>query len=806
MKVNSFWYEILSCVLIIFPFTAICQAGEDRIELRSSDNKVFVVFDSDRVYSVLSPDKTVEVRISAKDGLQYSVLMEGETVIAPSSLGILLSDDQKIGIDVSVYSKAPSQVNTTWQAVTGPRKLVANNYNKFVLEMKENGPDIPYGVEFRVYNEGAAFRYIFPKNISAGSLKVNEELTEFNFKENYTCWPLFLGSYTTMQEALYSESKLSDILPGSIIGLPLTVKLDSFGYCSIAEAALTDYAGAYITSSDTIELYSSPELIGGVSGVNISVDLPTGIGQIMLKADSLGSINHDHVDFAEAKLIRKDGTFVWLSDLSPKSARQDWGNLHFDESIDGNTITIGSQTYSKGLGSHANAVITFDVSPEFVRFESIAGIDTEVGNNGKAQIAVYANMASQKKYSLRTTLSRLQDQVEAVDIDAPCNSPWRVIMLGRTPVDLVNSDIIVNLNEPAKINDTSWIKPGVASWNWLTTAHDINMDILKEFIDLSAEMGWEYSLVDDGWYKNGNCTTAQDYLDIPELVDYAARKNVKLWLWVHWQSLNARMEQAMSLYEEWGIVGIKVDFMSRDDQWMVDWYHQVLETAASHRLMINFHGCYKPTGIRRTWPNLMTREAVYGLEQNFSSYDDPVHKTILPFTRMLAGPMDYTPGSFRNENKSTWRSTNPVSTLGTRCQELALCLVYDSPVVNMADSYNNYIGQEGAGFLKDLPSSWDETIALDGVIGQYYISARRKDNTWYLGGITSWDGRSMKMALDFLSPGKSYVITIYEDGPEAFADNARDVKVRQLTVDSETSLTLNLASGGGFVAVIRNSE
>ncbi len=795
-------------VLVLLSVLPACQAEQGDLQLRTPDSNVLFVFDSDKsnkTYSVFSPDKSVEVRISAAGGLQYSVLLNGEVIVNPSGLSLLLDDDLETGIDVTVESELSSHSNKSWQMVCGPRKTISDNYNQIVLNIKENASDLVYALEFRAYDEGAAFRYVFPKT-NTDVIKIKEEFTEFNFAGNYTCWPTFYGSYSTMQEKLYVESTLSDILPGSIVGLPLTVDLGARGYCSIAEAALVDYAGSYLTTSGAVELYSSPELNGNSDGVKVSVDLQDNASQLMLKVDSLGSINFDHVDIAEAKLIRADGTYIWLSDQAPVSARQDWGSLHINESVDGNPITINGQQYQKGLGCHANAAITYNVDPEFVRLECIVGIDSEVESEGSAQVSVFANAVVKDSYSICTTLSRQQEQAVTVDLGTSGRSPWRVIMLGNEPVDLLNSDIIVNLNEASKITDTSWITPGVASWNWLTTYHGLTMDAIKGFIDLSSQMNWEYALVDDGWYKNGNCTTSQDFMDIPALVQYAAQRNVKVWLWVHWEALNARMDQAMALYESWGIAGIKVDFMSRDDQWMVDWYHQVLGKAASHKLMVNFHGCYKPAGVRRTWPNLITREAVYGLEQNFSTYNDPVHKTILPFTRMLVGPMDYTPGSFNNESRSTWSNTTPVSTLGTRCQELALCLIYDSPIVNMAGNPEGYYGQPGADFLNGLPTSWDNTIALDGKIGKYYVSARQIGNNWYIGGITNWDARTMQIPLDFLASGQTYSMTIYEDGLGAFSDNFRDVSVRKLSVDSSDNVAFNLASGGGFTAILTCSE
>jgi len=312
-------------------------------------------------------------------------------------------------------------------------------------------------------------------------------------------------------------------------------------------------------------------------------------------------------------------------------------------------------------------------------------------------------------------------------------------------------------------------------------------------------MEWTYALIDDGWYKDGNCTTSQDYLNIPELVKYARSKDVKVMLWLHWQALDARMEEAMALYRSWGVSGLKIDFMSRDDQDMVNWYHKVLECAARNELAIDFHGCYKPTGICRTWPNLLTREAIYGEEQNGGSkQNDPVHKTILPFTRMLAGTMDYTPGSMLNETRESWSGGNPVKTVGTRCQELAICFLYDTNLLCMADKPEHY-NTKGAEYLKALPVNWDDTKVLAGEIGEYITTARRHGSDWYLGSITNWDRREVSVSLDFLEEG-DYEMTIWRDGRNADTTDATDLVVEKKTVSAMDTVEVQLASGGGFVA------
>jgi hypothetical protein len=755
-----------------------------------------------------SPDGKLEVRLNDEAGLSYTVTMDRVPVILDSKLHMELADGAMLGENVHIVSKKTSRVNKTWNTVVGSHSQIVDHYRQVTVRLKQNdGQQQEYAIEFRAYNDGIAFRYVFEEAFGP-SVQIQEEHSQFTFGEDFTCWPAYLNSYRTEHQALYPKETLSVISPEDIIGVPLTIQLADDRYCSITEAALTDWAGVYLTREGRSDLLVESEpFVGGGEPFTFRHKIPDGTKNIRIVVDGVDGINHDHVDIADAKLTKANGETVWLSDLKPTMARQEWGSLKKDQSVDGNPLSIGGKIFQKGLGTHSSAVITYKLPDDCVEIAAVVGLDDEVENRGKAQFKLYTvQEVGGENIVFRTTLSRLNEGDVAVKAATPHAAPWRVMMLGRTPADLVNSNLVLNLNEPSRIADPSWIKPGVSSWNWLSCGGKMDMELLKGFIDLSAAMQWEYALIDDGWYQGGNCTTSIDGLDIPSLVAYAKERNVKLWLWVHWQSLDQRLEEAFSLYEKWGIVGIKTDFMSRDDQWMVNWYHKVLESAAAHQLMINFHGSYKPTGVRRTWPNLMTREAIYGEEQNLGSrQNDPVHKTTLPFTRMLAGPMDYTPGSMLNETRDSWSAGRPVKTIGTRCQELAICVIYDSPILTMADKPENYYGQQGVEFLKGLPTSWEETKVLNGQIGEYITTARKTGDTWYLGSITNYDERMMEVPLTFLESGK-YTVILYEDGPNADTTDARDVNRRELTVTANDTLTVKLVSGGGFAAILTKRD
>lgn len=760
-----------------------------------------------RPVSVKSPDGKIEMLVQVGQALTYSVKMDNQIVVSESPLQLEFADGT-LQDNLKLLSHVTTTYDQTWASAIGRKSRILDRYNQAVLVLQEPaGKQRQFSLICRAYDDGVAFRYFFDTAFGE-KVALNEEHTQFAFEGNPIAWPAFLNSYTTMHEVVSPRDQLARITSDDIVGLPLTIQLDENRYCSITEASLVDWAGMYMTrhgqssawlESDPVQLGQNPWAFDEA--------LPEGADTLRIVVDALGSNAFDHVDIVDLKVTLKDGSEMWLSDLKPVQARQGWGSLKMDKSVDGNPLKIADTIYQKGLGTHADAVIVFTLPEGSERLSGKVGIDSEVKQQGRSKVRFYV-MSSRDKPSqtvLKTTLSHLNNNPLAVEALTPHYSPWRVIQLGRKPADLLNSDIVLNLNEPSKIADTSWIKPGVTSWNWLSCGGDMDMALLKGFIDLSASMGWDYALIDDGWYRDGNCTKPIDGLDMQELVKYAASKNVRLWVWTHWEVLNKRMEETFALYQNWGIAGVKIDFMSRDDQWMVNWHHKVLELAAQHKLMIDFHGCYKPTGELRTWPNFMTCEAIYGNEQSLGSRtNDPVHKTTLPFTRQLAGPMDYTPGSMLNETRQSWSAQRPIKTLGTRCQELGLLVIYDSFLISMADKPENYYGQDGIEFMKHLPTAWDDTQVLDGRIGEYIVMARRKGTTWYLAAITNWDARTLQVPLDFLGAGK-YQVTLFEDGPDANT-NARQINRRQTVVNGEDVLTIKMASGGGFTAIITKMQ
>lgn len=396
-------------------------------------------------------------------------------------------------------------------------------------------------------------------------------------------------------------------------------------------------------------------------------------------------------------------------------------------------------------------------------------------------------------------------------------TPWRVVMIGDAPGDLTASSLIPTLAAPSVIADTRWIKPAKTSWDWwndwaVNVPHPgINTESYKAFVDFSHEMKLEDILIDCGWSigsteepnPDADVTRAIPAIDMPDLLAYAKSKNIGIWLWVQSSQLNHQMDAALDTYEKWGIKGIKVDFMNRNDQEMVDWYHTLLTKAAAHHLMVDLHGAYPPNGLNRTYPNYVTQEGVLGAENNkWSARITATHNVTLPFTRMILGPMDYTPGGFHNTTPADFKPRNSEPfVMTTRGQAIAMYVVYDSPLQMVSDSpaaYKNADGTwaDGAEFVSAVPSSWDETRVLAGDIGQYIVTARRKGDVWYVGAMTNEAGRTVDVPLSFLGSG-SYAAKIYQDGADA-----SHLSVTDQAAGASQTLSLKLAGSGGAAAVI----
>ncbi len=438
----------------------------------------------------------------------------------------------------------------------------------------------------------------------------------------------------------------------------------------------------------------------------------------------------------------------------------------------------------------------------------------------EAYIENYAGMYLQRNTRdalvLASKLSpSLEDKGLAVRTAAPMQSPWRVILIGSEPGRLIESNIVTNLNPPSQIADTSWIKPGKTAWDWWSGSYaegvsfkpGMNTATMEHYVDFCSQTGLPYMLVDAGWAANGtgpnwsraDLTRTVAAIDMPAILEHAKAKNVRIWLWAHWSDVQRQMDEAFPLFEKWGVAGVKIDFMNRDDQWMVDFYHRVVKLAAEHHLMIDFHGAYKPDGIRRTWPNLITREGVMGAEYNkWSGRVTPEHNVTLPFTRMLAGPLDYTPGGFNNVTPAEFepRNLQPM-VMTTRAHQLALYVILETGLQMLADYPEIYKGQKELDFLRAVPVVWNETHVITGRPGEYVTIARRNGREWYVGSITGSHAKELEIPLEFLGKGE-FIAEIYSDG-----SGPKQTVEEEKPVTASTVLHVKMAPAGGQAIRIR---
>jgi alpha-glucosidase len=396
-----------------------------------------------------------------------------------------------------------------------------------------------------------------------------------------------------------------------------------------------------------------------------------------------------------------------------------------------------------------------------------------------------------------------EDPTVIVKTSLPHHSAWRVVLVGDEPGRLVESNVITSLNPENAVADTSWIHAGKASWDWWSGSlgpddkRAYTTENMKYYVDFAAKSGFEYMLVDAGW-SDRDITKMNGKVDIPALVNYSRAKNVKIWIWLYYGSVDAQLEEAFPLFEKWGVAGVKIDFIERDDQRGTDFYYRVAKAAADHHLMVDFHGATKPSGIERTFPNVLGYEAVLGMEQSKAGMrDNPEHHVTLPFTRMLVGPIDYTPGSFHNVTREEFapRMESPM-TMGTRAHQLAMYVVYEAGFQMVSDSPQSYEGQPAFQFIRDVPATWDETRVSNGTPGEFVTIARRRGKDWFLGSMTNWDARTLDLPLDFLGSG-NFAATIYEDADDA-DKNPAHVRIEKKTVTHFSRLQARLVSGGGY--------
>lgn len=400
-------------------------------------------------------------------------------------------------------------------------------------------------------------------------------------------------------------------------------------------------------------------------------------------------------------------------------------------------------------------------------------------------------------------------------ISRSCGSrsyPWRVLAITEKDTDMPVNNLVYALASPNRIGDTSWIKTGKVAWDWWNDWNlkgvpfkaGINMDTYKYYIDFASRNGLEFIVLDEGWYapKSGDMLTVIPELDLPELIAYGKSKGVEIVLWTVFNVLDSQLEAACKKYADMGIKGFKVDFLDRDDQTAVEMVYRIAEMTARYKLTLDLHGIYKPTGINRTYPHIINFESVFGMEEvkwTDIKNNMPLYDVTFPYIRMMAGPVDYTPGAMRNATKADWRAIyyTPAS-MGTRCHQLAAYIVHDSPFTMLCDAPTNYLNeQECVDFMASLPVEVDSTFIASGELGKYIVTVRKKDVNWYIGGMTNWDERDVQLDFSFLPEGMSYTAVLFKDGVNA-NKQAEDYRKETIRINKDSRLTLHLASGGGF--------
>jgi alpha-glucosidase len=633
-------------------------------------------------FQLKSPDGKITVTIDATKNLSWSVKHENTQVLLPSFISLSLSNGEVLGKNVVVANSKMSSIQSNISAAVYKKAIVADNYNQLVINFKNN-----YGVIFRAYNDGAAYRFTANRK---DSLIINSEQSEFNFDNDYKTFipyvrePRYNGDkFQTSFESLYEERKLSEFLKDTLGMLPSLIELNDGKKAVILEADLESYPGMYLQSN--------------------------------------------------------------------------------------------SQTSNSLQGVYAPYPLA----------------ETGGGWNGINYI-----VTSRANYIAKTVGTR--------------NFPWRALVISTNDKELADNDMVYKLASPSRVNDVSWIRPGKVAWDWwndwnishVDFKSGINTPTYKYYIDFAAANNIEYIVMDEGWSVKYDLDKISDKINLQEIIDYGKQKNVGVILWATAHAFMGKLDEELSKYAKMGVKGFKVDFFDRDDQKMVDFIYDLAKKGAEYKLMIDMHGMYKPTGLQRTYPNAIGFEGVRGMENvKWAPNDDvPRYDVTLPYIRMMAGAMDYTPGAMRNSNKANFRPINsmPMSQ-GTRCHQMAMYVVFEAPLGMLSDNPTIYQKeQECTNFIAKVPTEFDETVALDGKVGEYLAIARRKNDTWYVGAMSNWNARDITIDFSFLGDG-TYEAEIFKDGINADRD-ATDYKKEVITVTKNSKQTISLSNGGGWTA------
>ena len=639
-------------------------------------------------YKLASPNGRLEAVITAGPNLSYSIMCNGELVLAPSQIGLKIHSGVAIGESVKVKRVKRTTVNTTIPTKFYFRDEIKDHYNALRIDFAQN-----YAVEFRAYDEGVVYRFV--TNFKNDFILENE-IAEFVFAKDYKGYFPYANptgtkkdKYFSSFESWYRNVELSKFEADKVAFVPVMVETDNHKVC-ILEADVEHYPGMFVSN-------------------------PTGATAL-------------------------SGEFAPMPD----------------------NVVEGGHHQLQGI------------------------------------------VKSRKPY--------------VAECKAKTNTPWRIVLVTDNANTLLDNDMVYRLASPSRLEDTSWIKPGKVAWEWwnywgligVPFKAGINTQTYNYYVDFAAKYGIEYVILDEGWavkYAN-DLTQVVPEIDLKAIIENANKKGVGIILWAGYNAVKGKEEEVCRHFAEMGVKGFKVDFLDRDDAQMVDFQYKLAEVAAKYKLMIDYHGCPKPTGMNRTWPNVINFEAVLGLEnakfrngyKKFNSVEYDLH---IPYLRMVAGPMDYTQGAMRNANKKCFYPCNtaPMS-LGTRCRQLAMYAIYFSPFAMLCDSPSLYEREaECTKFIAEFPTVWNETVTLDGHIGDYVAMARRSGDTWYVGVMGDWTPRKVELDLSKILGEGNYMAEVFRDGLNA--DRLGEDYIHEtVKVPASRKMVADLAPAGGYVLKI----